>query len=728
MCVVRCRWLVGVCGALLVGGGLATAAAPTLSFGTPAPLVAAGAPIAVDGHAATRCVDWDGDGLLDLLVGGGDGRVWLARNAGGRDGIAFHPAVAVVAGGRERWGAGPTGAVLAQVVGDPLPDLVVGHSGDQVAIHENTGAPGAPSFAEEGVAVTVQAGCHGRIDVADWNGDGLLDLVTGSFGGALSWHPNRGTAGRPAFAAGEPLQDIALAYNAHPRVVDVDEDGTLDLLVGVNWGTVTVFLNEGTATEPRLRQRGQLRQAADGANINLRDLQGDDTTPDLADLDGDGVVDLVTGGKKGRVVFLPGVTWSDRLATFREALEMHGDQLGIAVGVDDALRGAVFGSLGAIQADLAAGLIPEPRRVELARDLGGLAARFPEVLRRRRFDLDAAPLAGRLAAQFWVVMLEASPATPEARGQVADTLGFVGVHRSLLVDLGVIFVDNDTAPPEQLAAMERLMQALPRAAWDVETITAADWLGPAARTQPLRSRSGVNIFALPLGRIENSFAKDAPRPGITDVFLICLAHELAHNMLDTVGRRTRPDLFERKFAVLERAAGGLVVYREPRSRGIDLDATQARFRKAGAWDGDPATWAETWKAHFDGKPEFDRATCRGNVRFFLDAPQEAFATLANQYVADSGLMLEFSKARWDAGHRANADQFLLIAEYLSGGRDRVECYVLRPGGALVVTTGTLERDDVGRITTFRLGDLAATFAYGPDDLVERFDLRRTGPP
>lgn len=725
---VRCRWGAVVCWALLATGTAAADPVPTLSFAEPVPLEADGVPIAIDGHAATRCVDWDGDDRLDLLVGGGDGRVWMARNAGGNTGVALHPAEPVVAGGRARWGTGPTGAVLAQVVGDPLPDLVVGHSGNQVAIHENTGAPGAPSFAEEGLAVTVQAGCHGRIDVADWNGDGLLDLVTGSFGGALSWHPNRGTPGRPAFAAGEPLQDIALAYNAHPRVLDVDQDGTLDLLVGVNWGTVTVYLNEGTATEPRLRQRGQLRQAADGANVNLRDLLGDDTTPDLVDLDGDGVVDLVTGGRKGRVVFLPGVTWGDRLATFRAALERHGDQLGTAVSADEALRGAVFGSLGAIQADLAAGLIPEPRRIELARDLGNLAVRFPGVLRRRRFDLEAAPLAGRLAAQFWVVLLEASPATAEARGRVADTLGFAGVHRSLLVDLGVIFVDNDTAPPEQLAAMERLMQALPRAAWDVETITAADWLGPEARTQPLRSRSGVNIFALPLGRTENSFAKDAPRPGVTDVFLICLAHELAHNMLDTVGRRTRPDLFERKFAALERAAGGLVVYRAPRSRGIDLDATQARFREAGAWDGDPATWAETWKTHFDGKPEFDRATCRGNVRFFLDAPQEAFATLANQYVADSGLMLEFCKARWDAGFHANADQFLLIAEYLSGGRDRVECYVLRPGGALVVTTAALHRDAAGRITEFLLGDLTATFAYGPDDLVERFDLRPSRAP
>ena len=90
-------------------------------------------------------------------------------------------------------------------------------------------------------------------------------------------------------------------------------------------------------------------------------------------------------------------------------------------------------------------------------------------------------------------------------------------------------------------------------------------------------------------------------------------------------------------------------------------------------------------------------------------------------------MLEFAKARWDAGHRANADQFLLIAEYLSGGRDRVELYVLRPGGTLVVTEAAIERDDWGRIRTLRAGDVIATFGYGAHELVERFDLEPARP-
>lgn len=721
------RWrgvVMVACAAAGMRAGAAGLPEMTLSFAEPRPLVAAGEPLAVAGHAATRCVDWDGDGRVDLLVGGGDGRVWIARGLVGADGTSFAGPVAVTAGGRDRWGTGPTGALLVQLVGDAEPDLVVGHSGDQVAIHENTGGRGAAAFAEAALTVTVQDGCHGRIDVADWNGDGLADLVTGSFGGAIEWHENRGRADAPRFAAAEPLDDVVLAYNAHPRVVDVDRDGAPDLLLGVNWGTVTVFRNEGTAARPRLRERGGLRRATDGAAVDLRALQGDDTTPDLADLDGDGVVDLVTGGKHGRVVMLSGVGPGERIAVLRAALEAHGDRLGPVLGDDEPLRGRVFGSLTGLQADLAAGLVPDDRRAALAGDLAALAGRFPEVLGRRRFDLEAAPFAGPLAAQFWVVLRDASPATPAGRAAVAEALGFTGGHRRLLEDLGVIFVDNDTAPPEQLAAMERLMRALPRSAWDVETITAIDWLGPAARRQPLRSRTGVNIFAMPLGRTENSFPDDAPRPGVTDVFLICLAHELAHNMLDTVGRRGRPDLFERKFAALERAAGGLVAWHTPRSRGIDREATQARFREAGAWDGDAATWQQAWKDAFDGRPDFDRATCRGNVRFFLDAPQEAFATLANQYVADSGLMLEFVKARWDAGHRANADQFLLFAEYLSGGRDHVEGYVLRPGGALVVTTAAVGRDAAGRIATLRTGELVAAFTYGAGDLLERFDLRR----
>ena len=191
-------------------------------------------------------------------------------------------------------------------------------------------------------------------------------------------------------------------------------------------------------------------------------------------------------------------------------------------------------------------------------------------------------------------------------------------------------------------------------------------------------------------------------------------------MLDTVGRTTRPELYERKFAGLAQAAGTEVVYRTPRSAGIDLDATRKNFQAAGAWDGEESTWNSAWTAYFSNKEQYDKAHTRGNIQFFLDAPQEAFATLANQYFADSQLMLEFCWSRWEAGHRSNINQFLLIADYLSGGTDRVSFYVLRTGGDLTVQSVQLERDARGRIVRVLSERSVAEFEYDASDLVTAF--------
>ena len=48
---------------------------PTMSYERPVRIEASGAPIDLESHVTTRCYDWDNDGDLDLLVGGGDGRL-----------------------------------------------------------------------------------------------------------------------------------------------------------------------------------------------------------------------------------------------------------------------------------------------------------------------------------------------------------------------------------------------------------------------------------------------------------------------------------------------------------------------------------------------------------------------------------------------------------------------------------------------------------------------------
>jgi len=721
------RWAaiaVGFCWNTACSDDGTTAWIPTMSYERPRPITANGQPIHLEHHAVTRCYDWDQDGDPDLLVGGGDGRLWLFRNQGNAQQARFGEREPITAGARDRWGKSYTGLVVIQLVGDALPDLAVCHSDNAVTIHRGIGTAQVPKFAESGLTFQVQQHCQGRFDVADWNADGRVDLVTGAFGGKLMWYRNTGQADMPRFAAGEPFFDITLAYNAHPRILDFNQDGRLDMLLGVNWGTVSLYLGQGGKSP--LLSSSRLLQWVDGSHLNIRKQNGDDSTPELADLDGDGVLDLISGGKNGRLFFMRGVGFAARVEEFHNVLAQHAQNLGKDLNDDAELRRRVFGSLASLQADLAGGLIPPSSREALFGKLAPLAKQYPMLLGRSKADLQTAAYLPLLAGQYWVVLLESLPDSVANRKRVADALGFQAGYRRLLVDLGVLFIDNNTATSEHLAAMHRLMTAMPRAVWDVETITVAGWLRPAISSQKIRSRSGINIFDLPLGRPENSFAGDAPRPGVTDVYLICLAHELAHNMLDTVGRRTRPELYERKFEGLAQAAGPQVVYRSPKSRGIDLAATKKKFRSIGAWDGDDASWNAAWRRYFQGRKQFDRAYARGNIQFFLNAPQEAFATLANQYFADSQLMLEFCKVRWDAGHRSNINQFLLIADYLSEGTNTVRFYVMRPGGDLAVAAVALRRDAEGRITQVRSKKSTARFEYQAGSLVTGFQLEAVG--
>ena len=718
----RIRWL------LLAGSipALLSAAEPTplatMSYEHPVVMHSGGQPIQLESHAVTRCQDWDQDGDLDLLVGGGDGRLWLYRRNGSPHVVNFQEKETIRAGTRKHWGDSYTGVLLADLVGNSLPDLVVCHSGGQVTIHQNTGTATVPNFTDSDLTFQIQKNCQGRFDVADWDQDGLLDLITGSFEGTVLWYRNQGELGKPRFGSGEPFFDIRLAYNAHPRILDFNRDQRLDLLLGVNWGTVSLYLNQPLAGHSVL-DKSRLFQWSDGTTLNIRDENGDDTTPELADLNGDGVLDLLSGGKNGKLFFMRGVGFGSRVQSFHHSLQTHAENLGQVLRQDADVRQQLFGALAALQADLAGGLIPSTAGEQLFTNLAPLAKQFPHLLRRAQFDLAEDPHLPLLAAQYWVVLLESLPDARPHRQRVAAVLDFRAGYRKLLIDHGVLFVDNDTATPQHLAAMHALMTALPRSTWDVEMITVAGWLGPALKTQKIRARSGINIFDLPLGRPENSFAADSPRPGVTDVFLICLAHELAHNMLDTVGRRTRPELFERKFAGLAQAAGPQVVYRSPKSRGIDFAATKKNFRSSGAWNGVEADWKTAWAAYFEGKETFERAYSRGNIHFFLNAPQEAFATLANQYIADSQLMLEFCKVRWDAGHRSNINQFLLIADYLSEGSNQVRFFVLRPGGELRTAPVALVRDSQGRIIRVQSADSLAEFAYQDESLVSDFHLQ-----
>jgi len=112
-------------------------------------------------------------------------------------------------------------------------DLLIGDSGQGgLYVRMNEGTAQAPKFASENVPVVAgDRPAHIRSlvsdsQVVDWNEDGLFDIVLGGLGGGIYLLENSGTVATRDNQPAEPGTSIHLA------VVDYDQDGKLDLLAG----------------------------------------------------------------------------------------------------------------------------------------------------------------------------------------------------------------------------------------------------------------------------------------------------------------------------------------------------------------------------------------------------------------------------------------------------------------------------------------------------------------
>ncbi len=185
-------------------------------------------------------MDWNDDGLTDLIVGEHNGHVkyFMAVTAD-----SLTEMEDLQAAGEDINAGLVSSPVVFDWNNDSKDDLIVGFaspvSGSTIKLYLNVGTQSNPILAES-EDVLCGGSPFGAYSCTpcffDLDQDGLVDIIYGDGPGGIYFCKNTGTLSTPVFASPEPLESedgiISFDLNTSPFVADWNDDGFPDLLAG----------------------------------------------------------------------------------------------------------------------------------------------------------------------------------------------------------------------------------------------------------------------------------------------------------------------------------------------------------------------------------------------------------------------------------------------------------------------------------------------------------------
>jgi hypothetical protein len=248
-------------------------------------------------ESIVKLADLDGDGDLDMFVTNKirpenqkGSEIFRYENVGSATAPAF--ALRGVMNLEETYHQNPA---FADLDGDGDLDVLLGKWNRDISFYRNAGTPMSPQFELESDSyVSLTRGQNSSPALADLDNDGDLDLFVGEASGTLNYYRNDGSITEPKFVlVSDNYDDIDIGRRSFPTLVDLDQDGDYDLVVGSELDGARVFMNTGTPELMQFEDVGKME------GVRFQTL----VTPEFVDIDADGDLDLFAGGTSGGVQF-----------------------------------------------------------------------------------------------------------------------------------------------------------------------------------------------------------------------------------------------------------------------------------------------------------------------------------------------------------------------------------------------------------------------------------------
>ncbi len=210
-------------------------------------------------------------------------------------------------------------------------DLLVGTADGTVALFLNRGSNAAPAISEY-LLLTIEdepidVGTDAAPFMVDYDNNGTADLLVGNGEGLLYYFKNVAHNTAPAFTSPVLLADgdgipITVETSCMPCVVDWNGDDRKDILLGNGGGSLMLALNQGSDRHPVF---SSLRPLTAGG----KEIQVDGpSSPCIVDWNADGQPDVLLGMGNGQInVYYADPGGEEPVITRTDTIELNGQSM-----------------------------------------------------------------------------------------------------------------------------------------------------------------------------------------------------------------------------------------------------------------------------------------------------------------------------------------------------------------------------------------------------------------